>query len=86
MALGGQYAVLVQLKDTPHNGQYVWLFGSKKAIYDYLPQELLGIGLTALQNRNISKKPYENQYCIISKMELLRSKRIAHAHNFIDNE
>jgi hypothetical protein len=72
MALGGKNAVLVQLKQ-PYKGREFWLFGSKKAIYDHLPAELLGIGLVTLQNRNIDHKPYENQLCIIRKLELLRT-------------
>lgn len=76
MAQGGQNAVLVQLKGAPYKGKQVWLFGSKKAIYDYLPQRVLGIGLVTLQNRNITHQPYENELCIIQKMEVLRASRI----------
>lgn len=75
MAQGGQNAVLVQLKCAPYNGKQAWLFGSKKAIYDHLPQQVLGIGLVTLQNRNITQKPYENELCIIQKLEVLRASR-----------
>lgn len=75
MAEGGKYAVLVQLKGAPYKGYNIWLFGSKKAIYDYLPQRVLGIGLVTLQNRNISRQPYENEQCIIQKLELHRASR-----------
>lgn len=75
MAEGGKYAVLVQLKGAPFGGRHLWLFGSKKAIYDHLPQQVLGIGLVTLQNRNITHKPYENELCLIQKLEVLRSPR-----------
>lgn len=75
MAEGGNNAVLVQLKGEPYEGRTLWLFGSKKAIYDYLPQRVLGIGLVTLQNRNITHKPYENELCLIQKLEVLRAPR-----------
>lgn len=75
MAEGGKNAVLVQLKGAPYEGRHLWLFGSKKAIYDYLPQRVLGIGLVTLQNRNINHKPYENELCLIQKLEVLRASR-----------
>lgn len=75
MAEGGKNAVLVQLKGAPYEGKSLWLFGSKKAIYNYLPQRVLGIGLVTLQNRNITHKPYENELCLIQKLEVLRSPR-----------
>lgn len=75
MAQGGNTAVVVQLKGAPYEGSRTWLFGSKKAIYDHLPQHLLGIGLVTLQNRNITRQPYENNLCIIQKLEVLRASR-----------
>lgn len=75
MSEGGNNAVLVQLKGAPYMGKNLWLFGSKKAIYDYLPQRVLGIGLVTLQNRNITHKPYENELCLIQKLEVLRTSR-----------
>lgn len=67
--------MVVLLKGAPYEGSRTWLFGSKKAIYDHLPQHLLGIGLVTLQNRNITQKPYENNLCIIQKLEVLRASR-----------
>lgn len=78
MAEGGKNAVLVKLKGASYEGRNLWLFGSKKAIYDYLPQRVLGIGLVTLQNRNITHKPYENELCLIQKLEVLRSPRNKH--------
>ncbi len=75
MAQGNNTAVVVLLKGAPYEGSHIWLFGSKKAIYDIIPQHLLGIGLVTLQNRNITRKPYENNLCIIHKLEVHRASR-----------
>lgn len=73
MAQGGQNTILVQLNE-PYHGQTMWLFGSKKAIYDYLPVEVVGIGLTTLQNRPLPiGATYANRKCTMYRLEIMRS-------------
>lgn len=74
-AKGTANAVLVTLKQ-PYNGQTVWLFGSKAAIYDYLPSTIVGIAKTTLQSRiNIDQQPYENNFCTIQRITLYRKRQ-----------
>jgi hypothetical protein len=64
--------ILVEL-NTPYMGQTKWLFGSKKAIYDTLPANVVGIALTTLQNRYNLEEIYENPKCKMQKLVLHRT-------------
>lgn len=74
-AKGTANAVLVTLKQ-PYRGQTLWLFGGKAAIYDYLPSSIVGIAQTTLQSRvNLQHGVYENNFCTIQHLTLLRKQR-----------
>lgn len=67
--------MLVILKQ-PYRGQTLWLFGSKAAIYDYLPMSIVGIAKTTLQSHvNLDKQPYENNFCTIQRITLYRKRQ-----------
>ncbi len=69
-AKGNRNAILVQLKQ-PYDGNRLWLFGCKAAIYDYLPSWVIGIAKTTLQSHvNLAEKPYENNLCTIQRITL----------------
>lgn len=68
-AKGNRNAILVQLKQ-PYEGQRLWLFGCKAAIYDYLPSRVLGIAKTTLQSHVSLDEPYENNLCTIQRITL----------------
>lgn len=73
-AKGTANAVLVILKQ-PYKGNTLWLFGSKAAIYDYLPSNVVGIALTTLQSHVNLNTPYENNLCIIQRITLYRKRQ-----------
>ena len=55
----------VELK-VPGNGPKHFYFGSKKAVYDVLSSEVVGITYRTLLNCvKLSNGPYENKKCII---------------------
>ena len=55
-------------------GDAHYYFGSKKAIYDVLDKEQLGIGYTSLRNvKNLDTVPYKNKKCIIRSGILLQA-------------
>lgn len=55
----------VELKQ-PVDGKQHFYFGSKKAVYDVLPSEVVGITYRTLLNCvRLSNGPYENKKCII---------------------
>lgn len=64
--------VLVQLVE-PYRGQSLWLFGSKRAIYDHLPAEVVGIAYNTLANRHSLRTPFVNGKCTITRVVLLRA-------------
>lgn len=73
-AKGTRNAVLVMLKQ-PYRGNTLWLFGSKAAIYDYLPSNVVGVALSTLQSHiDLHRKPYENNLCTIQRI-VLHGKR-----------
>lgn len=74
-AKGTGNAVLVTLKQ-PYRGRTLWLFGSKAAIYDYLPMSIVGIAKTTLQSHvNLGQHPYENNFCTIQRITLYRKRQ-----------
>lgn len=73
MRKAGNMAILVELPQ-PYNGCKRWLFGSKAAIFQHLPVELLGITLNYLRNGvKLTTEPHETRTgVLISEHELHR--------------
>ena len=73
MRRSGNYIILVELPQ-PYNGQKRWLFGSKGAIFQHLPAELLGITLNYLRNGiRLTTEAHETRTgVLISEHELHR--------------
>jgi len=65
--------VHIKLKE-PHNGETEFYFGSLKAIYDSIPQYMVGIAYKSLTNALRGKSEYENKYCSI-KVGMLKQKK-----------
>jgi len=56
----------------PYKGEKHYYFGSKAAIYDSLPVDIIGIKLESLWNYDLSK-PYVSKKCTI-RVGILRRK------------
>lgn len=63
----------VELKE-PYKGQRHWYFGSAAAIYDTLPVEVVGIGLTSLWNVFCDSRIYEGKLATIRLGYLITHK------------
>jgi hypothetical protein len=61
----------VELKE-PYNGKTHYYFGSKTAVCQYLPAEIVGIKKASLWNVDLNEKTYENRQCIIRAGKLYR--------------
>nr|UWI25172.1 MAG: hypothetical protein [Bacteriophage sp.] len=59
----------------PYNGNTHYYFGSKAAIYDTLPEELVGISIASLWNVDLTSGEYSNKHCIIRMGKLKRKKQ-----------
>lgn len=59
----------------PLNGESDYYYGSLKAIYDYIPQDLIGITYKALTNAIRGKTDYENKRCTIHIGTMERKKQ-----------
>lgn len=57
----------------PYQGEKHYYFGSKTAIYDHLPENIIGIKKGSLWNVDLEKGEYKNRHCII-RMGVLRRK------------
>jgi hypothetical protein len=57
----------------PYNGEQDFYFGSVKAIFDFIPAEVIGIKYTSLKSRR--REMYQNKKCVIKFDELKRKKR-----------
>lgn len=57
----------------PYEGKNDYYFGSIKAIYSYLPGEVLGVKYTTLTAKKFTG--YENKKCVIKVDELKRDIR-----------
>lgn len=61
----------VELKQ-PVDGKQHFYFGSKRAIFDVLPHDAVGITYRTLTNCvKLSNGPYENKKCVIRQGELV---------------
>jgi hypothetical protein len=70
-----EYKVIhIELKE-PYNGKRHYYYGSKSAIYEHLPEALIGIKLESLWNIDLDADPegYSNSLCTI-RMGKLRRK------------
>lgn len=63
--------VHVELKE-PYRDKRHYYYGSKAAIYDELPEEVIGIKKESLWNVDLEKTDYENRLCIIRSGVLRR--------------
>ncbi len=64
----------VELKEQ-YNGKKHYYFGSKAAIYDTLPIQVVGIKLESLWAINLEQSEYNNKLCIIRYGILQRKER-----------
>lgn len=64
----------VELKE-PYQGKNHYYFGSKAAIYDILPIQVIGIKLESLWAINLEQKEYNNKLCTIRAGILQRKER-----------
>lgn len=64
----------VELKE-PYQGKNHYYFGSKTAIYDTLPIQVIGIKLESLWSINLGQKEYNNKLCTIRAGILQRKER-----------
>lgn len=63
----------VELKD-PYRGKHHYYYGSKAAIYDELPEDVVGIKKESLWNVDLEKVEYKNRLCTI-RFGILRRKQ-----------
>lgn len=63
----------VELKD-PYQNKKHYYYGSKAAIYDELPEEVVGIKKESLWNVDLEKGEYINRLCTI-RFGILRRKQ-----------
>lgn len=64
----------VELKEQ-YNGKKHYYFGSKAAIYDTLPIQVVGIKLESLWAINLEQSEYNNKLCTIRAGILQRKER-----------
>lgn len=64
----------VELRE-PYKGRIHYYFGSKAAIYDTLPEELVGISIASLWNVDLTSGEYSNKHCIIRMGKLKRKQQ-----------
>ena len=64
----------VELREA-YKGKIHYYFGSKAAIYDTLPEELVGIAKESLWNVDLSNVEYSNKHCIIRMGKLKRKQQ-----------
>lgn len=60
--------------NNPLNGEHDFYFGSLKAIYDLIPQGMVGIAYKSLTNSIRGKSAYKNKRCTI-KIGILERKK-----------
>lgn len=69
-----QFKVIhIELKE-PYEGKKHYYYGSKSAIYEHLPEEVIGIKKESLWNIDLEKDEYQNRLCTI-RMGRLRRKQ-----------
>lgn len=63
----------IELKE-PYQGKQHYYYGSKAAIYEELPEEVIGIKKESLWNVDLAKGEYKNRLCTIRLGELKRKR------------
>lgn len=63
----------IELKD-PYQDKQHYYYGSKAAIYDELPENIVGIKKESLWNVDLEKGEYKNRLCTI-RFGILRRKK-----------
>lgn len=71
-----QFKVIHIELETPYRGKKHYYYGSKAAIYQHLPEEIVGIKLESLWNVDLDQEEYKNRLCTI-RMGTLRRKSTA---------
>lgn len=74
-----QKVIHVELKE-PIKGKRHYYYGSKAAIYDELPEEVIGIKKESLWNVDLDKVEYQNKFCTI-RMGTLKRKQTNRGSN-----
>lgn len=64
--------------EQPYQEKRHWYFGSKAAIYQVIPAEILGVSLTTLWKH---KGQYLGKHCTIREGVLIRQKTNRFRHN-----
>lgn len=75
-----QFKVIHIELETPYKGKKHYYYGSKAAIYQHLPEEIIGIKLESLWNVDLDQEEYKNRLCTI-RMGTLRRKSTARGKN-----
>lgn len=69
-----QFKVIHIELEIPYKGKKHYYYGSKAAIYQHLPEEIVGIKLESLWNVDLDQEEYKNRLCTI-RMGALRRKQ-----------
>lgn len=69
----------VELKEHYMDKRHYY-YGSKAAIYDELPEEVIGIKKESLWNVDLEKVEYQNKFCTI-RMGFIRRKKTFRGSN-----
>lgn len=78
-----QFKVIhIELRE-PYNGEKHYYFGSKVAVYDSLPEDVVGIKLESLWNVNLEAGEYSNKLCTIRAGVLRRKETNRGKNHFI---
>lgn len=71
-----QFKVIHIELEIPYKDKKHYYYGSKAAIYQHLPEEIVGIKLESLWNVDLDQEEYKNRLCTI-RMGTLRRKSTA---------
>lgn len=72
MAKQIEKVIHVELKK-PYKGKINYYFGSMSAIYEEIPENIIGIKLISLWNVDLKASEYSNNFCTI-RMDVLKRK------------
>lgn len=72
MAKQTEKIIHVELKK-PYKGKKNYYFGSMSAIYEEIPENIIGIKLISLWNVDLKASEYSNNFCTI-RMDVLKRK------------
>lgn len=60
----------------PFEDEFNFYFGSKAAIYQHIPEEIVGIKLESLWNVDLNEAEYKNRLCTIRMGSLKRKQTL----------